>query len=770
MPRSGQIIPAYIHPHDEVFINDNTEYRDYTDDTSGLRVLCAFPSSKGRDKLQLYKNFGEWVQEYGVPNYRVYGQSTYMPYVLLSTGLAEVQCLRVVAKDATYANLILCVNYKREDNKLKLKFEMFSRTGLRNIQDLETVANSMERTTEDSEGYKRVPIMTFWSLGRGVYGTDFRIRISHDKAADKSNNYKNYNIDVLSTENGAATVENFNVTFYIDGTDPLTNVTNYIEDVVSDEDGNGSQKIAMQFFSDNYQTLFDTYSDIYYSQGAEVPDVQQVDRLPAITLPASNVIYNLTQADGAKAAGMYVYDATAGLFVSSAYTISEVSALMVANTADTNVIYKLTADDGSRVAGTMWVSDGTQWLAAPAIIDCTKLPSTTIYTPGVVYELTTDDGAKAAGTQWIYNATANDFIAYVAPEPEEVEPMDYDISTWDMFGYNRFTKEEDPYIVIDGGTESVAILDLEGVALMNGSDGSLAEDQPASVREAALEEALIDAYSGVTDKMILSKRRTPVDVVFDSNFSVNVKKQMVSLTTKRADFMLHLDMGLLQTTVDLTNLNVALGTIDSYLVSKDSGMMYTMDPITGKNIPVSITLWMANAYPVHVGNYGWHTPFAGERYATITGYSNSKTVKPAYDEELDADILEELYVDNRINYILSVDENTFVRGTQITSQSKTSDLSKENNVMLTLEIKRKIERMISQNRYNWTEESDIKNFKEDCQQVFSSYAGNKCKSLDIDVRQSAWEKTRYILHAYMAVVFRTYQERGIVEIDLNPRA
>jgi len=242
------------------------------------------------------------------------------------------------------------------------------------------------------------------------------------------------------------------------------------------------------------------------------------------------------------------------------------------------------------------------------------------------------------------------------------------------------------------------------------------------------------------------------------------------LTTKRADFMLHLDMGLLQTTVDLTNLNVALGTIDSYLVSKDSGMMYTMDPITGKNIPVSITLWMANAYPVHVGNYGWHTPFAGERYATITGYSNSKTVKPAYDEELDADILEELYVDNRINYILSVDENTFVRGTQITSQSKTSDLSKENNVMLTLEIKRKIERMISQNRYNWTEESDIKNFKEDCQQVFSSYAGNKCKSLDIDVRQSAWEKTRYILHAYMAVVFRTYQERGIVEIDLNPRA
>ena len=26
MPRSGQIIPQYLHPHDEVYINDNTVY------------------------------------------------------------------------------------------------------------------------------------------------------------------------------------------------------------------------------------------------------------------------------------------------------------------------------------------------------------------------------------------------------------------------------------------------------------------------------------------------------------------------------------------------------------------------------------------------------------------------------------------------------------------------------------------------------------------------------------------------------------------------
>jgi hypothetical protein len=177
---------------------------------------------------------------------------------------------------------------------------------------------------------------------------------------------------------------------------------------------------------------------------------------------------------------------------------------------------------------------------------------------------------------------------------------------------------------------------------------------------------------------------------------------------------------------------------------------------------------MAQAYPVHVGENGWQTPFAGERYAVISGYTSNKQIKPAYDEELDADILEDLYDRYHMNYLQCIDENTYVRGTQITTQSTKSDLCKENNVMVTLEIKRKIQRMIARNRYNWTDEAQIRIFKEDCEMIFSSYAGTKCQSLSVDVKQSEWERTRYILHAYLSVVFRKYQERAIVEIDLNP--
>ena len=775
MPRAGQIIPKYTHPHDEIYINDNTEYTEYTSDSGGVRFLCAFPAKKGRNKLLNFKNLSKWCNEYGAPNYRLHGQATYMPYVLLSTGLAEVQCMRIVAEDSTYANLILCADYKVEAGKLLLKFKMFSRTGLRDLDDLETITNSLETITPDEEGYKRLPVMSFWCLGKGAYGTDFRIRISHDKSADKQNEYKNYNIEVLSTENGSSSIENFNVTFYIDGTDSLSGVSNYVQDVINDIDeddnGNGSTHIGMEFFYDNYQTLFDKYTEAYNSQGAPKVTIEKVDRLPAITLPASDVIYNLTQTDGSKAAGMYAYNASQGIWAASSYTINTVASLGNATSATTNVIYKLSQADNEKPQGSQWITDGNQWLAAPTIIDVAKLPSIVKYTNGTVYELTDNDGSKLAGTQWIYNDTASDYIAYVAPVVDDVDPIPYTISSWDMFGYNRFTKENDEFMeVVNANEEGLKLFDLEGVGLLNGDDGAMSESQPESVREAAMDAAYIKVFTGESDRYLLSARRTPVDMVLDANMSINVKKQMAAFAVQRADHLLRLDFGLLQTTSDILKMNTSLGTLDSWLISKNAGMMYTNDPITGKKIPVSITLWMANAYPTHVAQFGWYTPFAGERYATLTGYSSPKSVKPVYDEDLDAETLEELYDDHRINYIEAADENTLFRGTQVTSQKKYSDLSRENNVMTTLEIKRRIQRLIYNNRYNWTESADIQNFKEDCEQVFSSYIGTRCKSLSIEVSQTAWEKVRYILHVYLSVVFRTYQERGIVEIDLNPRA
>ena len=190
--------------------------------------------------------------------------------------------------------------------------------------------------------------------------------------------------------------------------------------------------------------------------------------------------------------------------------------------------------------------------------------------------------------------------------------------------------------------------------------------------------------------------------------------------------------------------------------------------VDGKVIPVTISLWLSSKIPQHFNVYGNHTPLAGEEYATLSGYQKN-SIRPIIDADDEA-IKELLYDKLRMNYIECISENTYMRGTQQTSQNFWSDLSEENNMLVLLEIKRKIERLAAKNRYKWADPAELRLFKEACKEIFSSYQGTKCRTLEIDVQSNAWETTRYIVHVYLAVTFRTFQKRAIIEIDVNPRA
>ena len=68
MPRSGQIIPEWLHPYEGVYINDNTRYEDVAFHTTGPVFLNVFASSKGVDnKLNYFDSVVDWVNEYGLP-------------------------------------------------------------------------------------------------------------------------------------------------------------------------------------------------------------------------------------------------------------------------------------------------------------------------------------------------------------------------------------------------------------------------------------------------------------------------------------------------------------------------------------------------------------------------------------------------------------------------------------------------------------------------------------------------------------------------------
>lgn len=816
MPRTGQIIPEWIQPHEAVYINDNTFFEEYTADNSGPTFLCVFTSPKGRNKLQLKKSFTDFVNEYGLPDYQTFGQAMYMPYVALYTGNAKAQCLRVTADDATYAHFIQTVSYRIANGKLQLKFETFKREDIVDLELLEAYSNALSTnpvsgTEEEKKAeWKRRPLFSFACLGPGKYGEDFRIRIVHDKNADRDNGYKNYRIELISTEKGTKKLESYNVCFYLGALDPNTQITNYIEDVVNDENSRGSSRISVKFYYDTLMEIFEAYKQVFANGGFVPPTVVDIDRLPATpdTLPDPEVLYYLSE-DDVTAAGTtlnkgkyYRYAEPSALVADHHY---EESAFEPKLEATLPTIQNALADETLAGKKFLYLVPKTPGLSLPAqaadavvdeynfyvtvaadgsnpdafkqinVISVEQLPAVAEKMAEVdtYYRLTR--AAKSNGTTYttgtiLQYTTANGLAVTQLPTPtEQTAEIPYTLETFDIFGYNRFTEQDDEYIEIDGGKQTIHVMDVEGVGLEGGSDGAFDPNGSLSKQERlnAIDKAYQMAFQGGVDKKINSKRRAPVDLILDANFSVQTKRAMAALALKRMDSAVRLDTNLLSNVEDIYTMGQSLKSIDTFMVSKNAGMFKTVDPVTGKIIPVTITLWMASRYPLHVATYGNHVPMAGERYATISGYVKG-SIRPEIDAD-DMEIKEKLLTEYQINYLEAIDEDTYIRGTQNTSQVRNSDLSEENNVQVLLELKRKIERMAGKRRYEFSDDDELRIFRQDCEEVFSSYIGTKCRSIDIQVSMNQWEKTRSIVHVYLAVVFRTFQKRAIIEIDVNPR-
>ena len=878
MPRTGQIIPPWLHPHESVYINDNTRYEDIAFHASGPVFLNVFASSKGVDnKLRYFDSIVDWVNEYGLPNYKKYGQPGYNAYVSLSTGLACSQSMRVMPLDACYANITVLCHYQVKDGKLKVKYTGVSVPNLVSLDDLDAYVERMGSKTPDAEGFKVLPIMSWWSRGRGLYGNDYRVRISRDKGADKDNEYVNYAVELLSTENGIlTTLETYTVSFYLEAIDPNSSLTLFANDVIDDEEGKGSKRFTGSVYYENLEEIFAAYEEAYNSSNKAGLNIETVDALPPTEYPSEENIYTcvaegtvkqfnselkvfqaylnngtLEIADvkpeipagfvtptedsyivntGTKLVFEYKEDVHSvfnainessgsqivlhtlashedptGLVVGDLYLASDNNKFYIATSATsmeevtTNVV---TYTGANLVDGTVLAEEAVVYKVGDeyfvhalstdpsfsniteSIIEVEEYPSTDIVDPDVAYYLTKDcvvDGVLyPAGTYWVW--VDGTWAAY--DPDDDIDEMVYTMKTWDVFGYNKFTKDWDEYFDYVDGTESIEIMSIEGIGMEGGHDGSFSVNGTVlnktdeygnpivvtdAIRDKAMEDAYLMAFQSGYDKTIASKRRAPVDLILDANYPVSVKKAMAALALNRYDAACHLDTNLINNVSDLDTFYIqSLNGLNERIISFDAHMFKTSDPITGKIIPVTITLWLASKYPQHFNVYGNHTPMAGEEYALLSGYQKN-SIRPIIDAD-DEEVKELLYDELHMNYVECIAENRYMRGTQETSQNFWSDLSEENNMLVLLEIKRKIERLAASHRFRWSDPDDLRLFKEDCKEIFSSYQGTKCKTLDIDVKSNAWETTRYITHIYLAVVFRTFQKRAIIEIDVNPRA
>lgn len=264
MPKKYQISPSgsLLRPKIETHINDNTEVVNEVVSGGGTVTagMFVFASPKGRDRevITITNGLAEFMDEFGLGAYSVYGQPLMNAYAAASAASeanAMLHCLRVTPEDAAYSTATLIAKYKVSNGAMTVHYVVKASDA--DVTDLEDLANCCEVSTEEDEaGYTAVKLFTVAYRGRGEYGKNIRFRITTDKAADKNNDYKNYNFQVYRNEKILEQIENFAVSFV--PTAIYANASIYAEDVVNDAD-TGSTVVAMHVNAEGFQTMYDAY-------------------------------------------------------------------------------------------------------------------------------------------------------------------------------------------------------------------------------------------------------------------------------------------------------------------------------------------------------------------------------------------------------------------------------------------------------------------------------------------------------------------------------
>lgn len=376
--------------------------------------------------------------------------------------------------------------------------------------------------------------------------------------------------------------------------------------------------------------------------------------------------------------------------------------------------------------------------------------------------------AKLITFQENFEDLYEEYIEHV--NPDIVVPYEQ----FDFF-YGIQKADTDPiegYEIISNREDVVNLESAEGVALVGGSDGNFGRartDAEKVIREGAISEAYSKAFQGEYDRRILSKRQVPQNLFFDANYPKEVKFDIINWLVSRHDGYGHLDAGIVNTLTDAIGFGEEMYNLGHITHGKHFQSHEVRDPFTNKRIRVTYPYFLAGALPTHFMN-GMHLPYAASD-AQLSGHVK-RSVKPDLDAD-DSISKEQLYI-LRLNYLETVAENVYYRATQSTSDiGKTrndwSDLNEENNVYVLLDYKRKLENMVADLSYDFSEAEDRDQFSEAARRLFSADIGTKVRELNVRFDMNPWEEERSILHCYLDVVFRTISKRSIIEIDVNPR-
>lgn len=808
---SVQIIPFYSHPHVHTVINDHTWYDETTAtpvDKNDLpfATVVVTGADEGIDNTFVRINDLKVKTElFGSPNFRKYGQPSLQADVLFN-GSTNVWFCRVLPDNATYANVVLLMHYRRgkilndlgqETGKYRLEVKFstayankpYLTDGAKSDDDIKAFAESLTSKTADPQtGYMTVPVCYVRSTGRGRYGNNYSFSITRDTNAEKEYDMKMYLFNVITNKDVTRPYKTFSGSLY---QSIRYKMSTLITDVM-DQYATGSCPVYIYPFEDSFQTVFDFYKDhvvaanVKYIQqsGGDPDDIAELKEAQELTESTFDPLFGLKLNTRSSESIPYYRN----------YTTKSTGAYKAPN---------LTIPNERGASKPLNISD---WSAA-------KVGSTVL----VIADPLND------GYRWLYTV------------------MSIDANTGNIV-YDEGTEvaiDEDQY-------NGINISQSVGYALDGGHDGDFQEitvnGETRAPNEAEMKLLLsrefVKAFRGEKDRKILSPARVNLDFMFDANYNMtndvqlntqsdtaplyssstvltdqdsqklailgasstsltfsdlNVKAAMYDLnefrnrngmtidTARGAGCSLYLDCGLVGlknvgVNYELINVIDMMEGFDGMGTSIDLGYYEIFDPYSGKRVKVTTSYFLASNLVPHLMRYGLNKPFvynyaqlrALQRDSSmmVSGNMIRDTFRPSIDL-IDWDVKESLYK-SRINYWLTTDEGRVVqRAVQNTRQREASALLEENNVRVLNTLKKRLEANCRGYQYEWNDPTVRKGYTESQMKIFRPWIGTFVEDLVIRFEASEWEQERMIMHCFCEVKFRDIAKRIILEINIE---
>ena len=194
-------LPEHLYAMNDITVNDNT-IRTYSTNTSGYtKMLCVFTSPEGESDVlrTIDEGYDSFIANYGDGPHSIYGQPFLNAKIAAASGAAILQCLRITAEDATYANKHVYIRYKITEAvtvdtvttpaSMQIAFVTKSTADLTDLSKLASTAPAPDTTTD---GWTEMRLFSFASKGKGKYGENYKIRFSNNYRSDRISGYKNY--------------------------------------------------------------------------------------------------------------------------------------------------------------------------------------------------------------------------------------------------------------------------------------------------------------------------------------------------------------------------------------------------------------------------------------------------------------------------------------------------------------------------------------------------------------------------------------------------